>query len=305
MQQEPNGMVTLPDWGVIRAHGDDSAAFLQGQLTQDVVLMSDSEARLAAYCTAKGRMVASFVVVKRSPSEFLLLCRKDLLAQTVKRLSMFVLRAKTRLEDASGQFAVAGLLGPAVATVAGSAGRPWQRVDVGPAILINLYPAGPVARALWLAPTDSTPMSLPALPAGLWEYCEVVSGVASMGARSVDAFVPQMLNYESIGGVNFKKGCYPGQEVVARSQFRGTLKRRAFLVSSAAAMASGDELYVPADPDQPVATVVQSAANPVGGFVALVSGQTSAMQAPHLRLGSASGPVAIARPAPYPLLEDI
>jgi folate-binding protein YgfZ len=116
----------------------------------------------------------------------------------------------------------------------------------------------------------------------------------------VEAFVPQMLNYESVGGVNFKKGCYPGQEVVARSQFRGTLKRRAFVAHAAGDVAAGTEVFA-ADPEQPCGTVAQAAPAPGGGVDAIVSIQLSAAQEP-LQAGGAALELL---PLPYALLEDI
>ncbi len=120
-----------------------------------------------------------------------------------------------------------------------------------------------------------------------------------------EALVPQMLNYESVGGVNFKKGCYPGQEVVARSQFRGTLKRRAYLVHGAEALTVGQEVFHSSDAEQPCGTVVQAAAHPAGGFDAIVSMQTSAALDGSLHAGAAIGPVLTLLPLPYPLLDDI
>ncbi|HQX61490.1 MAG TPA: tRNA-modifying protein YgfZ, partial [Burkholderiaceae bacterium] len=119
------------------------------------------------------------------------------------------------------------------------------------------------------------------------------------------AFVPQMLNYESVGGVNFKKGCYPGQEVVARSQFRGVLKRRAMLAHCEQPMVTGQEIFQIADTEQPCATVVQAAPHPAGGWEAIVSGQVAALESGDLRLGSADGAALMVRPMPYPLLADI
>jgi hypothetical protein len=124
-------------------------------------------------------------------------------------------------------------------------------------------------------------------------------------APIAEAFVPQMLNYESVGGVNFKKGCYPGQEVVARSQFRGTLKRRAYRVHCASAMKAGDEVFDIADASQPCGTVAQAAAAPQGGFDAIVSMLTSAATGPGLRLGQVDGPPIELLALPYELLEDI
>jgi folate-binding protein YgfZ len=133
----------------------------------------------------------------------------------------------------------------------------------------------------------------------------VRSGIATVTLPIFEAFVPQMLNYESVGGVNFKKGCYPGQEVVARSQFRGTLKRRAYIVHCDSALQAGDEVFDSADPDQPCGIVAQAAAAPQGGFDAIVSVQTSAVAGPGLRLGQADGPVLVLLPLPYELLADI
>ena len=298
-------MVWLPQLGVIRARGEDAVNFLQGQLTQDFALLGQSEARLAAYCSAKGRMLASFIGFKRSDDEILLVCSRDLLAPTLKRLSMFVLRAKVKLSDASDLFVLRGLLGSAAARVAGATRAPWSKTDVGAASVVFLYPSDGVARALWIAPVGEPEPLVAPVDADLWLYAEVRSGVATVSAATVEAFVPQMLNYESVGGVNFKKGCYPGQEVVARSQFRGTLKRRAFLVHGTAPMAAGQELFMETDPAQPCATVVQSAIDPSGGYEAIVSGQISALLCKSLRIGSASGAFVEPRAMPYALLEDI
>ena len=138
-----------------------------------------------------------------------------------------------------------------------------------------------------------------------WAWGEVRSGVATISAALVEALVPQMLNYESVGGVSFKKGCYPGQEVVARSQFRGTLKRRAFLAHSDAAMKAGDEVFLQGDAEQPCGIVAQAATAASGGFEAIISMQIAAAEAGGLHLGSAAGPAVAVAAAPYPLLADI
>ena len=300
-----NGAAPVPHLGVIRVEGEDAAKFLHSQLTQDFALLGMSEARLAAWCSAKGRVLATFIGFKRDHGEILLVCQRDILPVMLKRLSMFVLRAKAKINDASGDFLLRGLLGPAVADVAGSVGALWTRADAGVATLVFLHPSDGVDRALWLAPAGTALPAVPVLAADVWLHAEVCSGVASIGSALSDAFVPQMLNYESVGGVSFKKGCYPGQEVVARSQFRGTLKRRAVLAHTDAAWKPGDELFLATDPDQPCATVVQVAASPLGGQDAIVSGQIAALQGGQLRLGAADGPAVTVRPMPYALLEDI
>ena len=305
MNKQLEGIAPLPHLGVIRVEGEDAAKFLHGQLTQDFSLLGLSEAHLAAFCSAKGRMLASFIGFKRSHTEVLLVCSHDLLAATLKRLSMFVLRAKARLTDASADYVLLGLAGSTVGKVAGHTGPAWSKCDFGTANLICLYPADGVPRALWVAPAgEPRPVGEP-LSAEAWLWSEVRSGVATLSASVVDAFVPQMLNYESVGGVNFKKGCYPGQEVVARSQFRGTLKRRAYLVHCAAPMKAADEAFDAADASQPCGTVVQAAAAPQGGFDAIVSMRTDATTGPGLRLGRNDGPPIELLALPYKLLEDI
>lgn len=309
MKTKLNGVAPLSQWGVIRVEGEDAAQFLHGQLTQDFSLLGLSEARLAAYCTAKGRMQASFIGFKRSHTEILLVCSRDVLAATLKRLSMFVMRAKAKLTDASGDFALYGLAGNAIESVAAYASPAWSRADFDHKNIVLLYPAEGVSRALCVAPvTEAAPAGAPLSEAD-WHWGDVRSGVAMITAPVVEAFVPQMLNYESVGGVNFKKGCYPGQEVVARSQFRGTLKRRAYLVHSEAPLKAGDEVYQSEDASQPCGTVAQAAAVPQSmgapGFDAIVVLQVSAFEAGGLHLGSATGPALQASPPPYPLLADI
>ena len=256
------GIAPLPHLGIIRAAGSDASSFLHNQLTNDVLLMKEGQSRLAAFCNAKGRMQASFVVYKRSAEEVLLICRKDLIAQTVKRLSMFVLRAKAKLSDASDEFQLLGLAGDAaLAVLNGTSTAPWQRHAAGTADVLTLYPALAQPRAFWIAPKDETAPTGPALSPDLWQVGEVMSGIAWVELATFEAFVPQMLNYESVEGVNFKKGCYPGQEVVARSQFRGTLKRRAFIAKSAAPIAAGQEVFSSLDATQPCGLVAQAANN--------------------------------------------
>ena len=304
------GGCALPLLGVIQAQGEDAANFLHNQLTNDVLLLPVGQSRLAAFCNAKGRMQASFVVTKTAPDTVLLVLPQDLLPQTLKRLSMFVLRAKVKLSDASAQWQLHGLLGQAAQVPGLEPGKPWQAWSVDPgAFGIELYPAVMgqirVPRALLLTPVgQSVPVGEQATAAS-WAWCEVLSGVPLLTAPLFELFVPQMLNYESVGGVNFKKGCYPGQEVVARSQFRGTLKRRMTRVHSPVALLAGQEVFTAADPEQPCATVVQYAARPDGdGFDALVSGTLDSMEA-GWRVGSSTGPTLRLLALPYNLLEDI
>ena len=270
------GASPLADWGVIRVAGTDAATFLQGQLTQDVLGLDAHRAALAGWCSAKGRLLASFVVWRPAADEVLMACSADLLPAALKRLSMFVLRAKCKLSDASAEVALHGVAG-AAATVA-----EWRCADD----LVGLPPVHGTARALRLG---SAP-ALPALAADAWSWLEVASGVPRIVAATAEQFVPQMVNFEVVGGVNFQKGCYPGQEVVARSQYRGTLKRRAFVFESpAAAAAPAQEIFHSANHEQP-AGMVANAASWQGRHLLLAEVKISALEGGTLHLGSADGP---------------
>jgi tRNA-modifying protein YgfZ len=297
-----DGVAHLDHLGVIQVEGEEAAKFIHGQLTHDFALLDQSRARLAAFCTAKGRMQASMVGFKRPSGDLLLVLPLDLLTPTLKRLSMFVMRAKARLSDASAHYMIRGLAGGAINSETAGAGSIWAKTDIGTQTWVNLYPAEGVARQLWLAPVGTAEPAGPSMETELWHWSEVRSGVALVSQAIAEAFVPQMLNYESVDGVSFKKGCYPGQEVVARSQFRGTLKRRAMLVHCDVELVAGQELFAPDDASQPVAVVAQAARHPNGGSDAVISVQLSALEAP---IQTAQGSVLQFLPLPYPLRDDI
>lgn len=309
MKNPLQGVVRLTKTGLIRAQGEEAAKFLHSQLTQDFSLMTQRQARLAGFCSAKGRLQASFIGIKRSNDEVWLLCSQDLLTTTMKRLSMFVMRAKVKLTDASDDLELYGLLGQAASAatqnLADPLSNPWDAARVDDVSLVRLYPADEVERVLWIGPKGARAPTGDALDESLWDWSEVRSGVATLTSPMVDVLVPQMLNYESIGGVNFKKGCYPGQEVVARSQFRGTLKRRTYLAHAASSLAVGAELFTNEDPEQPCGVVVQSAPAPEAGWDALVSMQISAFEGGRVFVGTPEGQALSLTPAPYPLLADI
>lgn len=300
-----HGICPLPHLGVIQLTGDDAAKFIHGQLTQDFSLLGLDAARLAGFCSPKGRLLASFMGFKRPQGDILLVCAKDLLAPTLKRLSMFVMRAKCTLVDASAQFAVFGLVGDATKPIAATAVNPWAKADFEHGSVVQLYPAMGLPRQLCVQTVGSPAPVGDMLDTAYWQWLDVRSGVATVQAAVVDALVPQMLNYESVGGVNFKKGCYPGQEVVARSQFRGTLKRRACIVHGAGPLHAGQEIFTATDASQPTGLVVQSAAAPDGGWDAIACVQTSAMgQELVCTAGDVNTQLSVV-PLPYSLLEDI
>ena len=296
----PNtGSCALPHLGVMAARGPEAAHFLHNQLTQDFVLLDMQHARLAAFCNAKGRMQASMVGFKTSAEEVLLVMRADLLPQTLKRLSMFVMRSKVKLSDASAEWTVFGRLAKKV-----EAPSPWKLSHDDSGWSVSLYPASGVARFLCLTPAES-PLADSGLDLSDWLLSDILSGVGDVQAATFEAFVPQMLNYESVDGVNFKKGCYPGQEIVARSQFRGILKRRTYLAGSTLPLQAAQEIFHSSDASQPAGQVVQAVSHTQHGHWALVCLQTSSVEEGELHPAETTGSVLTLHPLPYALRDDI
>ena len=295
--------------GLIAVNGKDSENFLQGQLSNDVTGLQGA-VRRAAYCTAKGRMFALFLVW-RDGEDFMLELPADVAEATRKRLSMYVLRAKVVLRDASAERVRIGLAGPRAgeaiaAACSGAAPQPMSTVPIDGGCVLGLEPGRfelvlsvDAAQAAWRA------LAQFARPVGAeaWGWTEVRAGIPEVVAATQEAFVPQMANLDALGGISFTKGCYPGQEIVARTRYLGTVKRRMLPAHvDAAPPQPGATLTSPALPDQSAGTVVRAALAPEGGCdllaVVHVDGDVPTGE---LRLGTPDGPRLDMRPLPYAL----
>jgi len=303
----------VTDQGLIAFTGEESASFLHNQLTNDVERLGQDEVRLAAYCSPKGRIMASFLMWRNDDSVFLQLPRA-IQAPIQKRLQMFVLRSKTKPADVTDNYVALGLGGGLAEAVLQTwfdvlPDRPYSRIDHPLGTLLRVADAFGAPRYLWLTTAETATMAAPVLADRLivggnetWRLADIHAGVAQIGPGTQEQFVPQMVNLELLGGVNFKKGCYPGQEIVARSQYLGKLKRRTALVTIASAdVAPGAEVFTPADPEQPCGMVVNTAPNGEGGVDALVEMKLDAIEQADVRLGSATGPALQFLPMPYAL----
>jgi folate-binding protein YgfZ len=293
----------VTDLGLIAVAGDDAASFLHNQLTNDVEHLGSQEARLAGYCTPKGRLQATLLMWRGEQDIYLQLPRA-VQAPLQKRLSMFVLRAKAKLRDATDEAPTATVLGLAGARAAEALGRhvetlpaaPYTKLEGAFGTVIRLADAFGAPRYLWITSADTAIAALPQLRETLelggnvaWHLAEIHAGVPQVTQPTQEQFVPQMINFELIGGVNFKKGCYPGQEIVARSQYLGKLKRRMVLATLPnAAARAGDEVFSSEDPDQPSGMIVNAAPNGLGGADALVEIKLAALEH-EVRHGSAGG----------------
>jgi len=290
------GAVRLPELGLIRALGEEAAKFLHSQLTQDVALLGLGEARLAGFCSAKGRLLATMIVWKHSEHDILLALPAELLPAILKRLSMFVLRAKCKLSDASADWQLWGVTGAA------EPGTRWALSRDGDVSRIRL--PGTDSQALWLQaqPSTASAPDQPLISEVDWHWLTLQSGLPWVRSATSEQFVPQMLNLELLGGVNFQKGCYPGQEVVARSQYRGTLKRRTYLYELEGLALPGQEIFHSEDPGQPAGLVANSAARD-GRSLILAETKIAALASGTLHLGTADGPLLQPHKLPYALTE--
>ncbi|MGO4302098.1 CAF17-like 4Fe-4S cluster assembly/insertion protein YgfZ [Cupriavidus sp. RAF12] len=307
-----DGIVAAPaGLGLIRVAGDDAATFLHTQLTNAVEdLSADDGARLAGYCSPKGRLQASFLMW-RDAEGIVLQISADIQPAIQKRLAMFVLRAKAKLSDLSATHRILGVAGAGAEAALAATGLPAPQGPLATAgaagvTVIRLADADGEPRWQLVAPAEQADSLEQALAgrlapasAGFWDWLEIRSGVPRIAAATQEQFVPQMINFELIGGVNFRKGCYPGQEVVARSQYRGTLKRRMWLVHGEGDVpAAAAEIFRPEDPEQPCGMIVNAAAAPEGGWDGLAELKIDAATGA-LRLGAADGPAVATRALPY------
>ncbi|HTJ94922.1 MAG TPA: folate-binding protein [Pararobbsia sp.] len=304
----------LTQFAIIDGTGNDAASFLHSQLTNDIESLSSGSARLAGYCTAKGRLLAS-MLVWRTGETIRMLASGDLAAGLVKRLSMFVLRAKAKLADVSASHVAVGIAGDATQVLAAifpALPDTVHGVVTGEAGSLIRVPDAPEGRQrfVWVAAREQFDAHASALtgalrevPAAVWDWLDIHAGEPRITAATLEQFVPQMINFEVLGGVNFKKGCYPGQEIVARSQYRGTIKRRAVLAHTSEARA-GDEIFDVAEPDQPCGMVINAAPARDGGVDCLVEIKLASIDSVSVHVGSASGAALTFLPLPYALPTD-
>jgi len=313
----------LSDWGLILVEGPDSEQFLQNQLTNSVLGMQavkDGEiaqganhVRLVGYCNPKGRLLASAWVSLQTSlvdsievKRYYLFISRDIAASTAKRLGMYVLRSKVKVSDISDQWVIEGKLNPGIQA-------PYLSASDEIALQLPDFSNenSMTQRIISARPKTHRDAASPSPVFELWNDLEVRSGIPRIVLATQEQFVPQMINFESVAGVDFKKGCYPGQEIVARSQYRGVIKRRLhlahFLSNDADGIGHGPatELFHSSDPKQPAGMVVLSAKNPsIPSRIDLqIELKLEALEKGEIHLGGADGPVLKIDPLPYPLIE--
>jgi folate-binding protein YgfZ len=316
-----SGLASLSQWGLILIEGADAKAFLQNQLTNTVIgleptsppqfAQTPAAVRLVGYCNSKGRLLASgwLASYRSSISDdliFALFLSKDIAAHLAKRLSMYVLRSKVAVKDVSSEWFISGYY----SNTQQIGELNLKEEDFGLCLPKVLLDGQSYSRTLLAHHSSQFTSNRDESALMQWNSLEVLSAIPRIVLATQEKFVPQMINFESVAGVDFKKGCYPGQEIVARSQYRGAIKRRlqlAYLegLYDAVLCAPGVELFQECDPTQPAGMVVLSAPNPqIANRVDFqIEYKLEALESGEIHLGGIDGPVLKIDSLPYSLLE--
>ena len=299
----------LSQYGLIALSGEEAQSFLHGQITNDLRGLTEQAAVFAGYLSAKGRMLANFLVMRRG-ADVLILLPASLRETIQKRLSMFILRSKVKARDASAEWVRYGVNGACAKTALSEAlgiALPdglMGMAQTDQAFVLRLgehrfdvFAQPDFAIDLWqkLASTCRP------VGASAWDWLMIRAGVPMVLPQTQDHFVPQMANMEILGGVSFNKGCYPGQEIVARSQYLGKVKRRLFLAHVETAAFPGDELFSPELADQAAGHIANAAPAPGGGCDVLAVVHNTCVEADSVHLKTRDGARLMFLPLPYPV----
>ena len=297
----------LPHPGLIRFSGEEAQPFLHNQLTCDVAALAPGSSTYGAHCTAQGRALASFLLW-RSEQGFFMQLPSSLREPVQKQLSKFILRSKVKVEDVSSDRALIGIAGKDAAAlvqqVLGTVPKsPHDVVHADGMTVLCL----PVDRYQIVVSREHAPRLAEALGAAgkagpeHWEWLVIRAGIPVILPETQEQFVPQMVNLDLIGGVNYHKGCYPGQEIVARMHYRGTLKQRMYLANIAVQQhpQPGDKLFSPGFGGQASGTIVNAARSPESGQDVLAVVQIASAGRGDIHWKTPDGPVLKLLPLPY------
>lgn len=332
LTQAPVSVFPLALLGVFEAKGHDTLTFLQGQLTNDIVAPGIGQSCLAGYCTAQGRLLSTMVLGQvPSPDEVPLirgLMRQDILASVLKRLSMFVLRSKVVLKQV--ELEVVGVLASnaEIPALSSALGHPlpqnaWETFHTStgtwiavPARMQASTDAARTSRWWWIAgpehqvACDKLVLNWTQGTTAQWEAQDIQSGFPWIESLTQDLFIPQTLNLELIEGVSFTKGCYPGQEIVARSHYRGTVKKRMALgkvtTNTELTLLPGADIFEASDSDQACGRLINIATIGTGAETThwlLFETTFDAYDRQQLRASAPNGPVIETVALPYPTRE--
>lgn len=292
---------------LIHVQGADAASFLQGQLSNDIYKLDEAHSQLSAYCSPKGRILSIFRVIRHDHG-FMLLLPAELQERVLQRLRMYVLRAKVTLQR-DQRFIHIGISGPNAPLIlgkhTGAVPNVNEHVSHNGVRLLGipgLHPRYLVladtesAQKLWSAVSEATPVAATA-----WSWLDIMAGLPTIYSRTYETFVPQMVNLDLLGGISFDKGCYSGQEIIARLHYLGKLKQRMFRahVTAERPPAPADTIHSFVGDAQAIGHVVDAKPSPRGGWDMLAVINLAAVEGAELRLGDAKGPALTIEPLPY------
>lgn len=303
-------LADLAHYGLLAFGGEDARDFLQNQITNDLRPQTPEQGVFAAYCTPKGRMLANFIVIERQ-GERLLLLPRALVGPMQKRLGMYIMRSRVTHRDASDAWVGMGLSGAGaevlLRSVLGLAPQPGLGVAQGEGAFVialgidrfDVFVAPERAPAVWQAlAAQARPVA-----SAVWDWLLVRAGIPVVLPETQDHFVPQMANMDFLYGISFNKGCYPGQEVVARAHWIGKVKRRLFLAHVDALPRLAEEVFSAAVPDQAAGQIANVSLAPDGGFDVLLVLREAAHAANDVTLGARTGPRLSFMNLPYAMTE--
>jgi tRNA-modifying protein YgfZ len=306
----------LEQEALLHLSGADALSFLQGQVTCDTRMLSPQNSLPGAYCTAQGRMVGDFLLSQLAPDHIVLRMRREIRASNAAVLSKYIVFSRAALEAEREDWQLLACWGADSARALGEIFGPLPQVRYGARseehfLLVQLDDAGQqfecyIDRAAGGGLLNQLQSALQPAPESTWQALQIASGIGRIQARTSGEFIPQMLNYDLTGHVSFNKGCYTGQEIVARMHYRGKPKRRLYLASLPGDVVSGDEPIVAgtgvfsADDGKSVGVVV-NAARADDGHLAVLASATAGGAAAGLHPGSPQGPLLTLQELPYPV----
>ncbi len=275
--ENDNILVDLSESGLISVTGEDAKSFLQGQVTNDVNTITATQSQYSGYCNPKGRLLALFFAFQHQDTLYLSL-DKALVASTQKRLQMYVMRAKVTLADEQTNIARFGIAGDTAPQQLQKHYPNLPETDFevtqhGEVTIIRMPLIKPAYQVITHAEHRDQVLqtlsgSFSSTDKAAWDYLETQSGIPEIVAATQAAFVPQMVNLDALGGINYKKGCYTGQEIVARTHYLGKVKRRTLLGSiktqAGTTPTAGDNINDATQ--QNIGQVVRCCANTEGGM---------------------------------------
>ncbi len=307
--QNGNYLTDLSHFGLIRFSENDAQSFLQSQLTCNVREITAQHMQYGGYCNSSGRILASFLLW-RNEQDYLMQLPANLCSSIQKRLSLYVLRANVKLSDDSGSFVQIGISGPDAIDLVAKISAPglyFERLQVLNQDDITILCLS-MQRFVLIVPIEQAPilwdqLSQFAQPIGVdyWDWLDIQSGIPVIQPETQEKFIPQMVNLDVIGAVSFKKGCYPGQEIVARTQYLGKIKKRMYLahIDTRLKVTAGDALFSADMDDQSCGNIVNAAVTPHGGHDVLAVVQCNSAETSPIHWQSLQGPELIFKPLPY------